>query len=93
MFEAVPRRIAAGGFRAGWFVRLHKDLAPGVEGIAARRPAYDLLLRSPVGTVVAAGLARTGAPGDPAPRAWLAGCTGTSKAATAARAVLAGPPM
>ncbi|MFG2044892.1 DUF6493 family protein [Dactylosporangium sp. NPDC048998] len=47
---------ATSGFRAGWFVGLHRELAPTVAEAAARQPAYDLLLRSPIGPVVAVGL-------------------------------------
>lgn len=47
---------ATSAFRAGWFVRLHRDLAPGPDRTASRQPAYDLLLRSPIGPVVTVGL-------------------------------------
>ncbi|WP_433220830.1 DUF6493 family protein [Dactylosporangium sp. CS-047395] len=47
---------ATSGYRAGWFVGLHRALAPSAAEIAARQPAYDLLLRSGIGPVVMLGL-------------------------------------
>ncbi|WP_093617799.1 DUF6493 family protein [Actinoplanes philippinensis] len=47
---------ATSPYRAGWFVRLHHDLAPTRDDTATRQPAYDLLLRSPIGPVVTIGL-------------------------------------
>jgi hypothetical protein len=47
---------ATSAYRAGWFVGLHRELAPSPAETAARRPAYDALLRSPIGQVVTVGL-------------------------------------
>lgn len=47
---------ATSTFRAGWFARLHRELTPAIAEAGSRQDAYDLLLRSPIGPVVTAGL-------------------------------------